>query len=250
MMNPLVCVVMPAYNAAEYIKDAVLSVMAQTYKNWELLIIDDGSTDTTSEIVEKIAAEDSRISYIKNEKNMGVARTRNRGMDLCKGDYIAFLDSDDMWHPEKLKEQIKCMEENKADLSYTSYALVNREGEKIKEDYLVPKTVSFEELLKENVIGCSTVMLRGSSAQKYRFQPDFYHEDYVLWLEYLKNGHIAAGCTQVLTNWRYIPNSRSFNKWNAAKKRWHIYRRYLKLSVVKSGTLLMHYMFRALKKYR
>lgn len=249
-MKPFVSVVMPAYNAAEYIEEAVMSVRNQTWEYWELLVIDDGSTDTTSQIMEKMAAEDSRISYIKNEENMGVARTRNRGMDLCKGDYIAFLDSDDIWHPEKLEKQIKCMEENRADLSYTSYALINCKGEKIKADYIVPKIISFEELLKENVIGCSTVMIKNMPEKTYRFQPDFYHEDYVLWLEYLKNGHRVIGCTQVLVNWRYVQNSRSFNKWNAAKKRWHIYRNYLKLSVVKSGVLLTHYMLRALKKYR
>lgn len=104
--NPLVSVIMPAYGAEAYIEEAIASVQAQTYENWELLVLEDCSPDRCAQIVEDMAREDSRIRLLRNEKNMGVARTRNRGLDLCRGDYVAFLDSDDLWRPQKLQKQL------------------------------------------------------------------------------------------------------------------------------------------------
>lgn len=246
---PLVSVIMPAYNAGRFLEEAVRSVMGQTVTNWELLILDDGSTDDTLSIAQKMAQEDSRIRVLPNEHNMGVAKTRNRGFDLCRGDYVALLDSDDCWYPQKLQMQLALMEETGADLCYCAYAIVDAAGKKTRADYLVPPKVEFSDLLKQNVIGCSTVMLSADITKKYRFETDFYHEDYVLWLRLLQDGHKAVGCTQVMAAWRYVENSRSFNKWNAAKKRWRIYREYLRLDVFYSVRLLTEYALSGLRKY-
>lgn len=245
----MVSVIMPAYNMERFIGKAIRSVMDQTYRDWELLVIDDGSKDSTCDIVARLAAEDARIQLIRNEKNMGVARTRNRGFDLCRGDYIALLDSDDVWHPEKLEKQLARMQQTGADLSYCAYALVDENGERVKADYLVPDSIDFEGLLKENVIGCSTVMLTVEVTAAHRFNEDFYHEDYVLWLELLRAGKKAAGCREVLVDWRYLQNSRSFNKVQAAKNRWKIYREYLKLPLLKCVAAFGAYATLSLRKY-
>lgn len=247
--EPIVSVIMPVYNGEAYIEIAIRSVMAQTYKNWRLLVVDDGSTDSTIAIVQQLMQDDSRIQLLRNPVNMGVAKTRNRGLDLCDGDYVAFLDADDIWHSEKLTTQIEKMKLENADLAYTSYAVVNCDGNQIKKPYLVPGSVTFDELLKENVIGCSTVVLSSSVAKKRRFEVDFYHEDYCLWLDLLQQGHRAVGCTEVLVDWRLISNSRSFNKKRSAMNRWRIYREHLKLPVMKSTFLLICYFVRGMKKY-
>ena len=245
----LVTVIMPAYNAASYIETAIRSVMAQTHTAWELLVIDDGSSDDTCAIVERLAAEDDRIHLLRNPQNCGVAATRNRGLELCNGAYAAFLDSDDVWHPDKLERQVQTAREQQADLVYTSYAIVDADGHPCKRPYLVPSQIDFQGLLKENVMGCSTVLLSAAVAQRYRFLSDFYHEDYCLWLDILRDGHTAVGCTDVLADWRLILNSRSFDKKNGARNRWRIYRRHLGFSVCKSARYFAAYAWRGLKKY-
>ncbi len=246
---PVVSVIMPVYNCARYVKEAIRSVLAQSYPHFELIVVDDGSKDETRAIVKELAEEDGRIRLLCNPENMGVAKTRNRGLEQSVGEYVAFLDGDDVWLPEKLERQLALMRQTGADIVYSSYAIVDGEGRPIKEDYLVPESTDFEQLLKENVIGCSTALLRGGVARAYRFTVDFFHEDYCMWLDMLRDGHKAAGCTQVLVNWRLISNSRSYNKQNSARHRWRIYRKYLKIPFFKSTLLFFHYMISGIKKY-
>jgi len=248
--TPRVSVIMPAYNAGRFVEAAVCSVVAQTMTKWELLVIDDGSSDDTCRIVEKLAQEDHRIQLLRNEKNLGVSNTRNRGIALAKGAYIAFLDSDDVWHPQKLEKQLAQMEASGADICYCSYAIVDETGKKAKADYLVPEQVSFSELLKENVIGCSTVLLRREALQNHCFGSAYYHEDYVLWLTLLREDFRACGCAEVLSDWRLIANSRSFNKFRSAAFRWKIYREYLNLNLRKSLCAFAGYAMASLRKYR
>ena len=246
---PHVSVIMPAYNAERFIEEAIRSVMTQTYTNWELFVIDDCSKDSTCAIVEKLAAEDQRITLIRNEVNQGVAKTRNAGFDLCKGGYVALIDSDDVWHMDKLEKQLARLHQTNADFSYCSYAIVDDSGNKVKNDYIVPKCVTFEDLLGENVIGCSTVMISSDIVRKYHFNTQFYHEDYVLWLTLLQEGYTAVGCDEVLVDWRYIVNSRSFDKRSSANHRWRIYREYLKLPWLKSIRAFNAYAWAGLRKY-
>lgn len=247
--SPRVSVIMPAFNAEATIAEAIRSVLAQTMSDWELIVMDDCSRDNTLAIVRGIAQEDTRIRIIPGEKNMGVASVRNRAIDLSEGEYIAFLDSDDVWHPLKLEKQLQRLSDTGADICYTSYAIVNDALSGIRPDYIVPEQVDFQHLLRENVIGCSTVILRAEVAKSYKFRTDFYHEDYILWLELLKQGYTAAGCTDVLTRWRYQAGSRSFNKWKSLRNRWKIYREYLGLSALKSTGIMIHYAYHGLMKY-
>jgi len=249
VQSPIVSVIVPVYNCAPYIEETIRSVMRQTFENWIMIVIDDGSTDTTCDIVMRLIQEDDRIQLVRNPENMGTAKTRNRGLELCTGDYVAFLDGDDIWHAEKLETQIKKIREENAGLVYTSYAIVNGEGHSVRKNYVVPAYTTFSDLLKENVIGCSTVLLTRETAKNHRFISDFYHEDYCLWLEMLKNGYKAVGCTEVLVDWRLITNSRSFNKQNSAAKRWRIYREYLHYPRLKSVGLFLRYMINGIRKY-
>ncbi len=248
--TPIVSVVIPTYNAEKYIAETINSVLNQTFAQFELMVIDDCSQDATCSIVSQMASSDCRIKLLKNESNIGVAKTRNRGLDLCQSKYVAFLDADDIWYPEKLERQVELAEKENADIVYSSYDIVDSNGDKAKESYIVPEAISYEGLLKENVIGCSTVLLNSRVLKNYRFNPEFYHEDYVLWLQILSDGGKAVGCSATLTAWRYIENSRSFDKRSSAKKRWIIYRKHCKLPFWKSVSLMFSYATAALKKYR
>lgn len=248
-MQPLVSIIMPSYNAEKYIAKAIESVMAQTYTNWELLVFDDGSTDHTAEIALSFEAADSRIFFYRNPQNLGVAKTRNRGIELAKGEWVALLDSDDVWHHEKLQKQLEKAAETGAQILYTSYEVFSEYPDS-KTDYIVPSSVDYDSMLIENKIGCSTVLVKRSVLDRHRFQGEIYHEDYALWLELLKEGYTAAGCSEVLTYWRLSKSSRSFNKLSAAKNRWIIYRRVEKLSIWKSLRLFAAYAYHGISKYK
>ena len=247
---PCVTVVMPAYNAERYIEIAIRSVMGQTFTDWELIVIDDGSKDATMEIVERLASEDGRITLLRNEANMGVAKTRNRGMARSRGQYVALLDSDDVWHPEKLEKQVALAKETGADVVYCSYALVDENGRKKCDDFIVPAQTDFNASLTKGVISCSTALLSRKVTETYRFDNTYYHEDLALWLQILKAGHVAYGVSDVLADYRVMEGTRAANKLNSAAHRWQIYRKLLGFSVFKSGKLLLKYAVLGLKKYK
>ena len=247
--EPLVTVVMPAYNAEPFIEEAIMSVVNQTVTNWELLVIDDCSTDHTREIVSRISKSDIRIQYWVNEKNMGVARTRNRGIEIARGEYIAFLDSDDVWHSKKLERQLNKMQEAEADLCYCSYEIIGVNGNNVRADYLVRETAEFNDILMENYIQCSAMLIRSDVVKNIMFNTEFYHEDYILGLDMLRSGAKAVGCKEPLLKWRYLENSRSFDKKKSAVNRWRIYRNYLKLPTYKATYLFIGYVSAGLRKY-
>ena len=246
---PLVSVIMPAYNASKYIEQAIESVLGQTMEDLELVIIDDCSTDNTYEKAKRYEEKDNRVLVLRNQKNSGVARTRNVGFEKSRGEYIALLDSDDVWHPQKIEKQIEIVKEKKADIVYCSYALVGEDGKSIHKDFIVPEETDFSQMLKENVIGCSTVLLSCEIAKKYKFTTEFYHEDYVLWMELLKDGFCAFGTKEVLVDYRVLEKSRSANKFNSALKRWDIYRNCLKLPLGKSVGCFLHYFYAGVRKH-
>lgn len=248
--SPLVSIIMPAYNSEKYITDAICSVINQTYENWELLVLDDGSQDKTCKIVEELAVQDKRINLLPNKKNMGTAKTRNRGIDLSNGEFIALLDSDDIWYPDKLRKQLVLAQRTSADLVYCSYSLIGEDGHKTCGDYVVPDQVNLQQLLKNNVIGCSTVLLSSSAIKGHRFSLDYYHEDYVLWLELLRSKKKAVGLVEIAVDYRVHAGSRASNKLNAAKKRWEIYRSFMNLSLCKSVYYLIYYAVGGVKKYQ
>ena len=245
----LITIIMPVYNGAEYISIAINSVVSQSYVNWKLIIVNDGSTDLTATIVQKFIDDDSRISLVNNMGLKGAAGARNYGMSLSDGDFVAFIDSDDVWHPDKLKSQIELLQKEDSDFSYTSYEIIDSNGLNCKQTYIVPERLTLDQMLKQNLIGCSTVVISKEIASNYSFSSDFYHEDYCLWLRLLNDGHKAVGCTQPLVKWRLIAGSRSFNKFNSAISRWKIYRKQIGMSFAKSLKYFIFYVFNGICKY-
>ncbi|MBE6731227.1 MAG: glycosyltransferase [Ruminococcaceae bacterium] len=248
--SPLVSVIMPAYNAERFIKEAIASLQAQTHKNWELIVIDDGSKDSTCKILESVAEKDSRIRILKNEKNMGVAQTRNRGLEILKGDYAALLDSDDYWHPQMLSKMIARAEETKADIIYCSYEMVDEENKKLCSDFLVPEKTDFESSIVRSVITCSTSLITKEFAQSHRFPTGVYHEDIAMWFSALREGCTACGVKEVLAAYRQHPGSRSAGKIKSAKRRWAVYRKHLKLPFFKSVSTMIQYAYYGFIKFK
>lgn len=247
---PLVSVIMPAYNAERFIAEAIDSVLNQTVKNIELIVVDDCSSDGTCRIVEEYTQKDSRVKLLRNEHNLQVAQTRNRGLEICRGEYVALLDSDDLWYPTKLEKQINAAGIENADIVYCSYAIVDEAGESACADFIVPPTTDFEKTLSKSVISCSTVLLTAATIREEKFVPGFYHEDLLYWLRLLQNGKKAVGITEVLAEYRVYSGTKTFNKLNSAKFRWQVYRKGLKFGRWKSACYFVKYALNGIMKYR
>ncbi len=247
--EPLVDIVMPCYNASGFIGEAIKSVIGQTYQNWNLWVVDDASTDDTVSVVREAMEQDPRIHLLTNYRNQGAARTRNRGLKNCRGEYVALLDSDDCWYEEKLECQVSLAQRSGADIVYCSYGMVDENGERRWNDFIVPETVSFRQMLSSSVISCSTALLRKQVINRFYFPEDCYHEDFAYWMILLKNGYKAVGDPKVLADYRVRKNSRASNKWTSAKGRWDIYRKVLKLPLYQSVGAFARYTVKGIRKY-
>ena len=242
-----VSIIVPMYNAEKFIGKTIESVLAQTYQNWEMLIMNDVSTDNSLAIVSVYAKKDERIKIVNTEKNVGVVKGRNFLIDLASGKYIAFLDADDYWHNEKLEKQIKFMKEKNASISCTEYTRVKENEEKIN-DVIIKEEISYNDMLKNNYLGCLTVIYDAEKIGKRYFKELEKNEDYVLWLEIVKDVNTIYGLKENLAYYRVLDNSRSSNKSKTAKVRWEIYRKIEKLSLLKSIYYFLHYAIRAVLK--
>jgi len=225
----MISIITPAYNSELYLAEAVRSAAAQTYGDTELIIIDDCSTDSTPLLARDLCARYGFVRAYRTNGNLGAAGARNLGAGLARGDFIAYLDADDAWIPDKLERQLALLRETGADLCYTGYSFMDGEGRPIRRPYCVPEAAAYEGLLRENPIGLSTVLIRRGSMAGIRMRPDFAHEDYAFWLELLKGGRRAVGIPAPLARYRITKGSRSHNKRQAAAGRWDIYRRLLGL---------------------
>ena len=242
-----VSIIVPMYNAEKFIGKTIESVLAQTYQNWEMLIMNDVSTDNSLAIVSMYAKKDERIKIVNTEKNVGVVKGRNFLIDLASGKYIAFLDADDYWHNEKLEKKIKFMKEKNASISCTEYTRVKENEEKIN-DVIIKEEISYNDMLKNNYLGCLTVIYDAKKIGKRYFKELEKNEDYVLWLEIVKDVNTIYGLKENLAYYRVLDNSRSSNKVKTAKVRWEIYRKIEKLSLLKSIYYFLHYAIRAVLK--
>ncbi len=246
----LVSIITPAYNAEAYIAETIASVLAQTYTNWEMLIVNDCSQDNTAEIVQSYAAKDKRIKLINLKQNSGAAAARNTAIQNAKGRYIAFLDSDDLWKKEKLQKQIEFMQQNGYAFTYTSYEHFKEVKENIQNQVQIPKSLNYKQALKGNKIGCLTVMLDRKQIANIHFTTQK-HEDYILWLNILKQGITAYGMQESLALYR-TGNSKSVssNKLQSALWTWNVYRNSQRLSVVKSMYYMWFYVVSGLRKHK
>lgn len=244
----LCSVILPVYNSAEYLDITIQSILNQTYRNLEVIILDDCSSDDSFYIAKKYAFLDNRIKVIKLKFNQGCAEARNLGLKEAMGDYIAFIDSDDVWQPNKLEKQIKILQRGDVGLSYTAYNIVNDEGNMMK-SINVKCNINLDGLLKENTVVFSSVVCKVEVIEKLKFEKRWYHEDYIFLLTLLNNNIKFMGINEKLVNYRVHNNSRSFNKWNAAKYRWKIYREYLQFNFFRSLKYYFWYGINGIKKY-
>jgi glycosyltransferase involved in cell wall biosynthesis len=249
MSNTLVSIVMPLFNSSGFMSRAIDSVFAQTYKDWELIIIDDCSNDGSYEIAYEYAKKDKRVKLIRQTENKGSAVTRNLGIENAKGRFIAFLDSDDIWVSQKLEKQIKFMLNNEAVLSYTAYQKMDERGNLGGVIYVPPK-VSYTDILKSNRIGCSTAIYDTEKLGKLYMPNIRRRQDHGLWLKILKIGYTAYGIDEPLTLYRIRQDSISGNKIKTLKDQWRIYREIEQLSLLKSIYYFTHYAYNGFKKYR
>ena len=234
-MSELVSVITPTYNCAAFIGRTIESVQAQTYKNWEMIIVDDRSKDNTREVVEKYMLSDKRIEYICLEKNSGAAVARTRAMKEAAGEYMAFLDSDDLWKPDKLEKQLEYMKKNKINFSCTAYEQIDEGGKPLGKIIKTVKRTSYNRLLLDCPVGNSTVMYNVNVMGKFEVPNIRKRNDDALWLTMLKKEKYIYGMPDVLMEYRVRQNSISSNKLSLIKYHWQLYRDIEHLSVPRSA---------------
>jgi len=231
-MNNIVSIITPLYNTEKYIEDTIKSVVSQTYSNWEMFIIDDCSTDDGPNIVKRYSLMDSRIKYIQMSTNSGGAVCRNRGIEVAQGKYISFLDSDDIWYSTKLEQQLKFMEKNNINFSYTNYDKISEDGEFQKKMYS-PKRISYRKLLTTNYLGCLTTMYNQEKLGKIYMPIIRKRQDYALWLQILKKEKYGHLVPEVLGGYRVRKGSVSANKVEMVKWNYRLFRDIEKMPIYK-----------------
>jgi glycosyltransferase involved in cell wall biosynthesis len=248
-LKPIVSIVMPCYNSSSYIQQSIDSVKNQTYDNWELIIVNDCSTDNSKEIIK--SNNDARIKFIDLDVNIGVAEVRNIAIKESQGNFIAFLDSDDLWDREKLVIQINKMLAYNLDICYSAYRKIDSASNVVAKHIPVDETeITYSKLLKHNQIGFLTAIYNVDKiGKKYFIKVG--HEDFVYWLSILKQGYKAFGINQVLASYRVHSNGISANKLKSSGFTWKIYREIEKFSLQKSSLLFVQYALHAtFKKLR
>ena len=243
----LVSIIMAAYNAEKTISIAIDSILAQTYTNWELLVINDCSKDRTADVVSGYS--DPRIHLLRNDTNSGVSISRKKGSEAATGEWIAVLDSDDAWAPDKLEKQIKLAQDTGAELIFTGSAFMDDDGNPIDWQLHVPTTLPYRELLKQNLVSNSSVLVKTALYKQFYAIGDEMHEDFAIWLGITKTGRVAYGIDEPLLIYRVASSSKSSNKVKAAKMNWNTYR-YVGLNPVAASYYMCWYVVKGLLKYR
>jgi teichuronic acid biosynthesis glycosyltransferase TuaG len=249
-MSVEVSVITPAHNASRFLPRTVASVRAQTFVDWEMCIVDDGSSDGTAERVGELAREDPRIVLIRRPQAGGPAAARNEGIERSRGRYVAFLDSDDLWRPDKLAIQHEFMQRTGSTFSYTGYSLIDEQDHALGKTVRVPSRLTYRELLQNTIIGCLTVMVQRERLGAHRMPDLRQHEDLSLWLDLLREGGSAEGIAQDLASYRIVRGSASRDKVRSALHLWSVYRRREKLGLFDAAWCYGHYAWNAYWKNR
>ncbi|WP_299776572.1 glycosyltransferase family 2 protein [uncultured Formosa sp.] len=245
-MQPLVSIITPVYNAEKFISQTIETVLSQTYTNWELILVDDGSSDNSLQIISKFTAAHKNIFLFKNAENSGAAITRNRGMEEAKGKYIAFLDADDIWFPTKLDKQIGMMEAKHLDVSFSSYNLMDAEGHSLEKKVKALEQLTYKKLLKCNYVGNLTGIYNAQTLGKIYTKNLRKRQDWLLWLAAVKKTkQPVLGIQESLANYRLQSDSMSANKFGLIKYNYSVYKTGLQFSTVKS----LYYMVLFLYEY-
>ena len=238
MIDNMVSIIIPVYKVENYVARTIQSILNQTYSNWELLLVDDCSPDASAVVISEYTKKDNRIKYFKQAYNQGAAAARNRGLLEAKGQYVAFLDADDMWDEKKLESQLQLMKEKNCGFSYCALRMVDVNDKVIKQIIPVPSIVTYKTLLKRTVIATSTVVVDRKIAGEFkipRIDKVLGGEDYEAWLMLLKRMEYAVGIQQPMFSYRDTPNSLSSNKVKGLKKVYVIQRRFEKIGVIQAA---------------
>ena len=244
----MISIVTPVYNAAAFIRQTIEMVQAQTYTDWELILVDDCSKDNSCAIIEEYLKEkpDGRIRLMKQEKNEGAALSRNFGIKEAKGRYIAFLDADDIWMKDKLQKELVFLQEKGAGFAFTSYEFGDENAKGTGKIVHAPETLTYRKALSRTVIFTTTVLLDTHVIEKeLMHMPLVKSEDTALWWKLLKAGHTAYGLDEVLAIYRRPAKSLSSNKFEAIKRIWYLYRKQEGLSLVESAYYFVFWALRA-----
>lgn len=245
-----VSIIMAAYNAEQTIAKSIESALGQSYRDFELIVINDCSTDKTRSIVESYRFKDSRLRLINNKVNCGVSLTRHTGLQNARGEYIAILDSDDSWDKNKLQRQIEIVQSLEAKLVYTGVSYIDEN--EVKKSWImhVPTRTNYRSLLYQNMITNSSALVERRLFEEYESLGDKMHEDYACWLKILRSGVTAIGIDEPLLEYRVSSKSKSGNKIKSGLMIWRTYR-YVGLNVIQSLYYLTCYMINgSLKHYR
>lgn len=245
----LVSIVTPVYQAEKFLPATLAAVRAQTYTDWEWLLVDDASPDQSKALLNKAAAADERLKVLTHEKNQGAAVARNTGLAAARGQYVAFVDSDDLWEPEKLARQVAFMQERELAFTYTNFSLISEAGETLKERVSLPKQLTYSGLLKNTAIACSTVVIDVSQLGDFQMPLVRKGQDTATWLMLMRERGVTAYLLdEVLNHYRQVQGSVSSNKFKALKRTWHTYRQLEGLSWPVAAYNFLCYAFNALKR--
>lgn len=247
--SSLVSIIVPVYNAEKFINDTIKTVIDQTYENWELLLVNDCSTDKSVEIIKDYRQKDKRIKLFSNSDNSGAAISRNKGIEESGGRYIAFLDADDLWEPKKLEKQVAFMQEKDCAFSFTGYEFADEKGTPNGKKVYVPEGLTYRQALRNTIIWTTTVMFDMQKlSKKDVYMPNVKSEDTACWWKVLKKIDQAYGMTEILSYYRRSAGSLSSNKLEAIRKVWSLYRNVEKLNFVQSAFCFSGYAYNTVKK--
>ncbi len=248
MSTPLISIIMPCYNAERFIETSIQSVLAQTRSDWELLLCDDCSSDRTPAICQEWVERDRRIHYFRASENRGVGAARNLGLEKARGRYIAFLDSDDLWLPERLERHIAFMETNRYAFSFCNYSFIDELGKAIAGGRRFPNRINRKQLLGNSIIGTPHTLIDREELGTIRMPELRTHEDFALWLDILEEVDYAYYFDETLCEVRISRSSLSANKFREARAMWRFYRAYLRLGFLRSIYYFFSYAYHAVKK--
>lgn len=245
----LVTVITPCYNAAATIGNAIKSVLAQTYSKWEMIVVDDCSSDDSADIIKSFSSKDPRIRYFKTDVSSGSpALPRNIGIDNASGDVIAFLDADDMWLPDKLSDQVRFMNENGCVFVYSDYEKIDAVGNRNNRKIRMPLKSSFWDVVETCTIPCLTAMMTREIIGKTRFKA-IPKEDFAFWLEILKKNVVAYNTGKLHALYREQPESRSSNKFAMIRNQWYVLRRIEGVKPPVATYFMIKFLFNGFFKY-
>ncbi|RYM06506.1 glycosyltransferase family 2 protein [Sporolactobacillus sp. THM7-7] len=247
--DPAVSVITPAFNSAATLLETIESVRQQTFSEWEMIVVDDCSTDQTRDLLLKAKKQDARIRPIFLERNSGAAVARNTALDHAAGRYLAFLDSDDRWKPDKLEKQLRFMREHGYTFTFTGYEYISQDGTLLKKRVGAPRRVTYHDMLKNTIVGCLTVMIDRENTGHFHMPNLRTRQDLATWLSLLKKGTVAYGLNETLAEYRIGGRaSISRNKWKAAGKTWFVYRKVENLNIWRAFWYFCHYAMHAVLK--